>query len=96
MRDGTALFGGDMKKVKFLRLVRDKYNGTMYEKSAVVEFEDWRAEELTSDPRGLAEPVADYDGMKVADLRELASAKGINTGGMKKADIIKALAEVEK
>ena len=96
MRDGTALFGGDMKKVKFLRLVRDKYNGTMYEKGSVGEFEDWRADELTSDPRGLAELVADYDDMKVADLRELASAKGINTKGMKKADIIKALAEVEK
>lgn len=85
-----------MKKVKFLRLVRDKYNGTMYEKGAVVEFEDWRANELVGDPRGLAEPVADYDDMKVADLRTLASAKGINTRGMKKADIIKALAEVEK
>ena len=38
----------------------------------------------------------DYDGMKVADLRTLASAKGISTKGMKKADIIKALAEVGK
>lgn len=85
-----------MKKVKFLRLVKDKYNGTMYEKGEVVEFEDWRADELVSDPRGLAEPVADYDDMKVTDLRALASAKGINTKGMKKADIIKALAEVEK
>ena len=85
-----------MKKVKFLRLVRDKYNGTMYEKGSVREFEGWRADELTSDPRGLAEPVVDYDDMKVADLRELASAKGINTKGMKKADIIKALAEVGK
>ena len=83
-----------MKKVKFLRLVRDKYNGTMYEKGAVVEFEDWRADELVSDPRGLAEYVVDYDGMKVADLRMLASAKGISTKGMKKADIIKALSEV--
>lgn len=85
-----------MKRVKFLRLVKDKYNGTMYEKGSVGEFEDWRADELVSDPRGLAEPVADYDDMKVADLRILASTKGINTRGMKKADIIKALAEVEK
>lgn len=96
MRDGTAPFGGDMKKVKFLRLVRDKYNGTMYEKGSVREFEDWRANELVSDPRGLAEYVVDYDSMKVADLRELAGKQGINTKGMKKADIIKALAEVEK
>ena len=85
-----------MKRDKFLRLVKDKYNGTMYEKGSVVEFENWRADELVSDPRGLAEPVADYDGMKVAGLRTLASAKGINTKGMKKADIIKALAEVGK
>jgi hypothetical protein len=85
-----------MKKVKFLRLVRDKYNGKMYEKDSVREFEDWRANELVSDPRGLAEYVVDYDGMKVADLRELAGKQGINTKGMKKADIVKALAEVEK
>lgn len=85
-----------MKKVKFLRLVKDKYNSTMYEKGSVGEFEDWRADELVSDPRGLAEYVVDYDGMKVSDLRTLASTKGINTKGMKKADVIKALTEVEK
>ena len=82
-----------MKKIKFLRLVRDKYNGKMYEKGSVREFEDLRANELVSDPRGLAEYVVDYDGMKVADLRELAGKQGINTKGMKKTDIIKALAE---
>ena len=85
-----------MKKVKFLKLVKDKYNGTMYEKGLVVEFDDWRADELVSDPRGLAELVADYGDMKVSDLRTLASTKGINTKGMKKADVIKALTEVEK
>ena len=85
-----------MKKVKFLRLVRDKYNGIMYEKGLVTEFEDWRADELVNDPRGLAAPAVDYDSMKVADLRTLASAKGINTKGMKKTDIIEALLEVEK
>ena len=85
-----------MKRVKFTQEFYDKYTGELYAKGGECEFEDRRADELVSDPRGLAEYVVDYDGMKVADLRELAGKQGINTKGMKKVDIIKALTEVEK
>jgi len=37
----------------------------------------------------------DYDTMSYNDLKSLASDKGINTHGMKKAEIIKALKEGE-
>jgi hypothetical protein len=46
----------------------------------------------------LAEPVAaptdaapDYDGMKVAELRELAAAAGISHDGLKKDELVEAL-----
>lgn len=86
-----------MKRVKFTQEFYDKYTGELYAKGGECEFEDRRADELVSDPRGLAELViVDYDGAKLSDLRTLADSKGIDTKGMKKADIIKALAEVGK
>lgn len=84
-------------KVKFLRPVIDKYDSTKrYETGEVHEFDNWRAHELVTDPRGLAKLKYDTDeltGMKLAELRAIAEMHGINVKGMKKADIITALVE---
>lgn len=58
------------------------------------EAEETEAEEETADPVLSVEYKA-FDDMSVAELREAAELFGLDTAGLKKADLIDALNEIE-
>lgn len=92
-----------MKLLKVNRKFKDKYNGTIYAEGELIEFEDDRAAELLADPRGLAEEAGttgtldpeQLKELKLDDLRRLADDLGVNHKGLKKAELVNAIAAVE-